>query len=341
MGRRVVAGEAFDVRDRDAADRGDAFRRVLGRARPELIEAAGPAGDVILVEEPVADDDVHHAKRERRVGAGVDGDVPVRGARGARGVRVDDDELRAVAARFFNEGPEVDVVAVNVGRPGEDQLRVRESFGVGAELAAVDGDQGLATCLRADGAVELRGAETVEEAAIHGTVAELADGAGVGIRQDRFGAVLAGDGGEAGRDGVEGFVPGNALERLGFTAVWQRGFGHAGAAAHRVEQAVRRVNTVEVLRHFAAEEAARDGVIGVAAEFGGTSCFVDGDEHPAGVGAVMRADSMNSAGHGYRVQRTGCRVQAAAASGDQWAGSRNDQRVSFAGASSGVWVGMG
>ena len=214
LGRRVVTGEALDVRNGDAGDRGNAVWRVFVGALAELIEAGGPARDVILIEEAVANDDVHHSEREGGIGTGIDGDVPVGGARGARGVGVDDDEPGAIAARFFNEGPEVDVVAVNVGRPGEDQLRVRESFGVGTELAAINGDEGLAAGLRADGAVELRGAETVEEAAIHGTVAELAYGAGIGIRQDRFGAVLAGDGGEAGRDGVEGFVPGDALERF-------------------------------------------------------------------------------------------------------------------------------
>ena len=194
--------------------------------------------------------------------------------------------------------------------------------------------QGLAAGLRADGAVELRGAEAVEEAAIHGAVAELADGAGVGVGQDRFGAVLAGDDGEAGRDGVEGFVPGDALEGFGFAAVGERGFGNAGAAAHRVEQAVRRVNAVEVFRDFAAEEAARDGVIGVAAKFGGAAGFVDGDEHPAGVGAVMRADSMNGAGHatGYRVQGRGYRGsggrEPGAGSREQGAGCRLQGSVS-------------
>jgi len=73
----------------------------------------------------------------------------------------------AVAASFFNEGPEVDCYCVDIGGPGDDELRVWGGFRVGAELAAVDGDQGLAAGLRADGAVELRCAEAMEEAAIH------------------------------------------------------------------------------------------------------------------------------------------------------------------------------
>ena len=157
----------------------------------------------------------------------------------------------------------------------------------------------------------------MEEAAIHGAVAELADGAGIGVGQDRFRSVLAGDCGQARGDGIESFVPGDALEGFCFAAVRQCGFGSNGAAAHGIEETVGRVDAIEVFGDLAAKEAAGDGVIRVAAKLGGAAGFVDGDEDPAGVGAVMRADSMNGAGHGYRVQRTGCRVQAREAIGDQ------------------------
>ena len=183
-GRGVIVGEALDIGDGNAGQGRNVVGWVVRDAFAELIEAAGPAGDVVLIVEAVADDDMHHAQRESRVGAGIDRNVPVRGAGGACGVGIDDDELCAVAAGFFDEGPEVDVIAVDIGGPGEDELRVREGFGVGAELAAVNGDEGLAAGFGANGAIELRGAETVEEAAIHGAVAELADGAGIGVGQD-------------------------------------------------------------------------------------------------------------------------------------------------------------
>ena len=203
---------------------------------------------------------MHKAEGESGVGAGIDGDVPVGSARGASGVGVDYDEFRPVAAGLFDEGPEMDIVAVDVGGPGDDEARVRKGFGIGAEFAAVDGDDGLAAGFRADGAVELGCAEAVEEAAIHGAVAEDPDGACIGIGQDGFGSVVAGDGGQAGGHGVEGFVPGDALEGFGFVPVGERSFGDAGAAAHGVEEAVGRVDAVEVLRYLAAEEAAGDWV---------------------------------------------------------------------------------
>ena len=155
---------------------------------------------------------MHHAESESGIGARIDGDVPVRGAGRACCVGIDDDQLCAVAARFLDEGPEVNIVAVDVRGPGDDELRLRKGFGVGAEFAAVDGDEGLATGFGADGAIELRRAETMEETAIHRTIIQDANGAGVGVRQDRFGSVFAGDGGEAGRYGVEGFIPGDAFE---------------------------------------------------------------------------------------------------------------------------------
>jgi hypothetical protein len=318
-GGGVVVGEAFDVVDRDAGQGGNVVGWIFSDALAKLIEAAGPASDVVLIVEVVADDDVHHAKRERGVGAGIDGDVPVRGASGAGGVGVDDDELCAIAPRFFDEGPEMDVVAVDVCGPGDDELRLREGFGIGAEFAAVDRDERLASGFRADGAVELRGAKAMEEASIHRAVIQDADGAGVGVGQDRFGSVLAGDGGEAGRDGREGFIPGDALEGFRFASMGQRSFGDAGATAHGVEETVGRVDAVEVFRYFTAEKAAGDGMVGVAAEFGRLSGLVDGDEDSTGVGAVVGADGMDCpGGHRNRVQGTGCRVQG----NDQGIGTR-------------------
>jgi len=67
--------------------------------------------------------------------------------------------------------------------------------------------------------------------------------------------------------------------------------------AHGIEEAVGRVNAVEIFGDFA-ERNPRVTGIRVAAELGGAPGFVNSDEDPAGVRAVMRADSMNDAGHG-------------------------------------------
>ena len=223
----VLARELFDFGGRHAGPCGDTLGRVVADALGELVEAVGHGVDVGAVFEAFAQDDVHHAEGEGDVGAGANGDVPV-GKRGGAGlVGVDDDEARAVAAGLFDEGPEMNVVAVDVGAPGEDELGEAEVFGGHAELFAVDVVPRNAAGFRADGAIELAGAEAMEEAAIHGAVAEHADGARVAVGQDRFGAMGVGDVLETCGDCVEGFVPGDALEGLvllasGRVGLWGR-----------------------------------------------------------------------------------------------------------------------
>ncbi len=145
--------------------------------------------------------------------------MPVSQARGPGRIGIDDDEPGALATGLFDHGPEMDVVAMDVGSPGDDEAGVAEGFGVGAELAAVYGQERVASGGGADGAIELRGSEAMEEAAIHGAVSQDADGAGVGIGQDRFGSVLVADLLEARGDDVERFVPGDALECLMLAAL--------------------------------------------------------------------------------------------------------------------------
>ncbi len=93
----------------------------------ELLEAVRVLSDVVAVVERVANDDVHQAEGEGHVGSGMDGDVPVGQPRGAGGVGIDDDELRALAPGFFDHGPQVDVVAVDVRSPGKMKRESRKS----------------------------------------------------------------------------------------------------------------------------------------------------------------------------------------------------------------------
>ena len=228
-------------------------------------------GEVGFVGEAVAEEDVHDGEGEQGIGAGADGEVLIGEGGGAGAVGVDDDELCALAAGLLDEGPEVDVVAMDVGSPGDNQAGVRVVLGRGAEADAVDAGEGGPSGGGADGAVELGGSEAVEEAAVHGAVAELADGSGVAVREDGFGAVFFGDGGEFSGDFGERLVPGDALEGFELPALRQAGPGDAGAAAHGIEEAVGSVDAVEELGDLAAEEAACNGVGGVALDAGGSA----------------------------------------------------------------------
>ena len=132
----------------------------------------------------------------------------------AGAIGVDDDEACAFAAGLLDHGPEMDVVAVDVRTPGEDELGEAKVFGGSAELFSVDSVPGHATGFRTDGAVESAGAQAVKEAAVHGAVTEYADGARIAVGQDGLGAVFVADLLKAGSDFVEGLVPGDALEGL-------------------------------------------------------------------------------------------------------------------------------
>ena len=173
-----------------------------------------------------------------RVGAGADGDVPVGQRRGARPVGIDHDQPRAVAPRLLHHRPQVNVVAVNVRAPREDQLGQPEVLGRRAQLLAVDQVPGHAAGLGADGAVELAGAQAMKEAAVHRSVAEHADGARVAVGQNRLGTVPIADLLEPRGDGVERFVPGDALEGFVLAAARQRTLCHAGLALQRIKNAL-------------------------------------------------------------------------------------------------------
>ena len=78
---------------------------------------------------------MHHAQRQRGVRARTDWQMPVRDARGPCAIWIDDDQLRAMPPRLFDEWPQVNVVAVNVRRPRDDVLRMPELFRLGADFA--------------------------------------------------------------------------------------------------------------------------------------------------------------------------------------------------------------
>lgn len=136
----------------------------------------------------------------------------------------------------------------------------------------------------------------MEKAAVHGAVSQDTNCPGIGIGEDRFGSVLVADFPKARSDGVEGFVPGNALERFVLPTLRERGLGDLGATAHGVEQAIGRINAVKIFGDFAAEKSAGDGVIGVALDSGSASCVVDRDQHSAGVRTIVGADGVDGAG---------------------------------------------
>ncbi len=88
-------------------------------------------------------------------------------------------------------------------------------------------------------------------------------------------------------DGVERLVPGDAFEAA---------FALGADAPLRIEQAVGMILALEVVRHFAAQESARDRMRRVAAQLRAAAVF-DIDQQGAGVGAIERAHGVAGFGH--------------------------------------------
>src|SRR5947208_571071 len=61
-----------------------------------------------------------------------------------RAVGVDHYYLRAVAPRLFDERPQMNIVAVNIGAPGDDVLGMAKGLRLAAQLAPHHRDQRLA-----------------------------------------------------------------------------------------------------------------------------------------------------------------------------------------------------
>src|SRR5580692_5956015 len=116
----------------------------------------------------------------------------------------------------------MNIVAVDIAAPRDDQPGQLEVLGGCAQLLAVDKIPRHATRLGADSAVKLTGAEPVKKAPIHRSVAKHADSGRVAVGQDRFGTVPIADLLETGGDRVERFVPGDSFECLVLPTAHQR-----------------------------------------------------------------------------------------------------------------------
>src|SRR5258708_593696 len=167
---------------------------------------------IIGVVEIFTNDDVHHAQRESGIAAGIDEEMLVGQFAGAVTMRVNRVEPRALAPRFDDEGPQVDIGAENIRAPGENEPGVAELLGLGAVLEAGGFDETDAASGRTDGTLEPRRAEAMEEAAVHAGALQETHGAAVAIRQDGFGTGRGGDGFETRGDFIERLIPGDARE---------------------------------------------------------------------------------------------------------------------------------
>ena len=157
-----------------------------------------------------ADDDVHHPQSERRIRSRIDRQIPVGARRGARAIRINHHELRAIAPRLRDERPQVHVVAVNVRGPRNDVLGMFKLLRLRPELLAVNGNQACFPSLRTDRAIELRSSEPVKESPVHGAAIEHSQSSAKGIGKNGLAPELRRDAPKARGNLVESLVPRNA-----------------------------------------------------------------------------------------------------------------------------------
>ena len=277
-GLAVQACQVDHFVDRDAAGFGSAFRRPLERARLQGFETKRVFLDVVVIEQVFLDQHVHHAQRQRRVGAWQQGDVLVAllGRQGTIGI--DRDQGRTAALGLLRAHPEMQVGCDRIAAPDQDQFGVLELLEVGADRTAdgiaITGGAGGG----ADGAIEQRGAQLVEKAQRHRFALHQAHGAAIAIRQDGLRVAFC-DWLQARCDGVEGLVPADAFEFA---------LALAAHAAHRIQHAVRVIGAVDIARHLGAQHPGRGRMLRIALHFCRHAVF-DFDEDGTGVGTIVGA----------------------------------------------------
>ncbi len=289
LGRLAVEpGQFHHLVHRDAAHLGRAFRRPFGRPLLQLLKAQRVAGQVVMVQQVFLDQHVHHAQRQGRVRARHQGDVLVAFFRRQRAVGVDGNQSGAAPLGFLGPGPEVQVGSDGIAAPDQDQPGILELFQVGADGGAHRVLVPRRAGRGADGAVQQRCPQPVEEAGRHRLALQQAHGAAIAVGQDGF-RRPRGDGLEAAGDGGQRLVPADALELA---------LALLAHPAQRMQQALGVVGALRVARHLGAQHAGRGGMVGIPLDLGGHPVF-HGDQQGTGVGAVMRAGGADvGGGHG-------------------------------------------
>ena len=283
-------GETNDRLAVHPGDRRHGLRRIVGEdATPQQLGADGAAGQIVVVLEAVAPDDVHQSQGERGIGPRAWLDVPV-GATGGRAlVGIDRDDRRAGLARLDHQAPEMAVGVGGVRAPVDDEPAPGHGHRVGAHSPAAHGVLVAEAAGRgADGPIQPRGAQTVEEPSVQAAGLELAHRPAVAVGQDGLGTFgRARDRREPPGDEVEGLVPRDPLEPS---------FPLHPHPLHRVKQTFGAIDPIEEPRHLLAEEAPGERVIGIAPQADGHA-VLDRHEHAARIRAIERADVLEVRRH--------------------------------------------
>ena len=246
-------------------------------------------GDVVVIKQLVADQDMHQAERQSAVGSRQQRDVLIALLGGGCATGVDGDQAGTATPGLLRQAPEMEIGNDAVATPEDDQPRIDDVVGVETDTAADRSAVAHGAGAGADRPVELGSAETVEEASVHRPVAEQARVARVAVGNDGLGAVGFGNLAEASGDAGQRLIPGNPLEACA---------GALGAdPAQRVKQPVRVVDALGIVGDLGAEHASSRRVIGRASDLDDAPV---GDRYcqSTGVRAIVWAGTAHELGEG-------------------------------------------
>ena len=284
LDRAVVVRKANHLLGIDAARCRNTLWRPFGGACSERIESQCVAIDVIAIEQVICNQHVHDAVCQRRIGARQQRDVLVAFLRGRAAVRIDGDKPCAPPLCFLHPRPDVQVGRDRIAAPDDDESAVLELLAVHTDGRADDGIPADFAGGRADRPIEKRSAETVEEAPVHRRALDQTHRPAIAVRHDRLGPVARR------RDRLE--LRGDLVERFVPPDTGKATLALAPDPTHWMQHTIRRISAVEIARDLRAELAGGRRMRRVAANLDRLAVF-DGDEHRAGVGAIVRACRMN------------------------------------------------
>ena len=275
---RVHARKFADLLRLESAFRSGALRSPGQGPLAELFPAVHVRLEIRGIRPAVGEDLVHQRERQRPVGARSQRQMQMALLGGFGAARVDADQRGAVALGLLREAPEVQVRGHGIAAPDQDQPRLREIAQMHAQFAAVGGGQRVGARGSADGAVQARGAERVEEAGGDTLALDFPHRARVAVGQDALGTAR-GDRGKTCCDIRQCRIPADLFPL-------PAAFG--AHALQRMQHAFGVVGALGVATHLGAEHAGGGRVVRIAFHAGDTA-VLHRDAHGAGVGAVVRA----------------------------------------------------
>ena len=139
----VVARQLFHFGRLQPAKLSHSLGRIVLHALFQRGVAQRISVDVVAIDQPLADQHVHHAQRERAVGAGKERDMLRALLRRQALVRIDGDDFGPAPLSRLHTSPQVQVRHDRVRAPEDDQLRFVEALRIHSHRTAEGGFQAV------------------------------------------------------------------------------------------------------------------------------------------------------------------------------------------------------